>query len=85
MIFKVGSDTNSGKLAGAIAAEERKGTNIVLYAVGAGAVNQAVKAVAIARGFLIPSGVKITIDPSFNTVKENGKEQTSIKLELRRL
>ena len=85
MIFKVGSNTSCGKLAGAIAGAERNGDDIKLCAMGAAAVNQAVKAVAIARGFLLPSGIKITIDPAFDTKEEEGEEITSMILELRRL
>ena len=47
---------------------------------GAGSLNQAVKAVAIARGFLAPAGINIAIVPAFNDVLINGEEKTAIRL-----
>ena len=64
-VFKVSSKTEPGKLAGAMAGVVRTGGEISIQAIGAGAVNQAVKAVAIARGFLAPAGIEVAIVPSF--------------------
>ncbi len=59
--FKVSSKTDSAKLAGAIAGVIRGGNDVEMQAVGAASVNQAIKATAIARGFLSPSGIEIAM------------------------
>lgn len=51
-----------------------------IQAIGAGALNQAVKAVAIARGFVAPSGVDLICIPAFTDIKIDGDERTAIKL-----
>jgi stage V sporulation protein S len=51
-----------------------------VQAIGAGAVNQAVKAVAIARGYLKEDGIDVVCLPEFATVDINGKERTAIRL-----
>lgn len=83
--FKVTSSTSPAKLAGAIANAIREGSDgIEVSAVGAGAVNQTVKAVAIARGYLVPCGIDIVIAPSFKDVFLNGEERTSVVMEVKR-
>ena len=58
-----------------------KEKNIVeIQAVGAGAINQAVKAIAIARGFVAPSGRDIVCVPAFTDIEIDGEERTAIKL-----
>ncbi len=58
-----------------------KEKNIVeIQAVGAGAINQAVKAIAIARGFVAPSGKDIVCVPAFTDIEIDGEERTAIKL-----
>lgn len=83
--FKVGSKTDSAKLAGAIAGAIREGNDVEMQAVGAGSVNQAIKATAIARGFLSPSGIEIAMVPSFRDVQLHGEERTSIILEVKKV
>ena len=51
-----------------------------IQAVGAGAINQAVKAIAIARGFIAPSGKDIVCIPAFTDIQIDGEERTAIKL-----
>ena len=63
-IIKVAADSRTTAVAGAIAGMVRDGRMPVLRAIGAAAVNQAVKAVAIARGYLKPAGVDIAHVPS---------------------
>lgn len=83
--FKVTSSTSPAKLAGAIANSIREGSDgIEIAAVGAGAVNQTVKAVAVARGYLVPCGTDIVIVPSFKDIQLNGEERTSIVMEVKR-
>lgn len=49
-------------------------------AIGAGAVNQAIKAVAIARGYLQEDGIDVICIPEFTSVEIEGKERTAIRL-----
>lgn len=51
-----------------------------IQTIGAGALNQAVKAVAIARGFVAPSGVNLICIPAFVDIIIEGEERTGIKL-----
>lgn len=81
--FKVGSRTDVSKLAGAIANCIREGKELELQSIGAGALNQAVKAVAIAKGYLAPAGIKIMPDPAFEDLDIDGTVMTAIKMEVR--
>ena len=67
-ILKVSSKSNPSKVAGAIANIFRENGNVELQTIGAGSLNQAIKAVAIARGFLAPSGKNLSVVPAFNDV-----------------
>lgn len=51
-----------------------------MQAVGAGALNQAIKAIAIARGFVAPSGSDLTCAPAFTDIEINGDARTALKL-----
>ena len=79
-ILKVSSDSRTSAVAGAIAGVVREHHKAEVQAIGAGAVNQAVKAVAIARGFLQEDGIDIICIPEFTTVDISGKERTAIRL-----
>jgi len=50
-----------------------------IQAIGAGAINQAVKAVAIARGFVAPGGTDLVCIPAFTDVEIDGQQRTAIK------
>ncbi len=50
-----------------------------MQAVGAGAVNQAIKAIAIARGFVAPSGIDLVCVPAFSEIIIDGEERTAIR------
>ena len=79
-VLKVSTKSNPNSVAGALAAIIKE-TNIVeIQAVGAGAINQAVKAIAIARGFVAPSGRDIVCVPAFTDIEIDGEERTAIKL-----
>lgn len=80
IILKVASSSNPSSVAGALVKNMQEGKDVELLAVGAGAVNQAVKAVAIARGYISPQGVDITIKPGFEDVEIEGKKKTAVKL-----
>ena len=78
--IKVSSKSNPSKVAGALANALREKDNIEMQAIGAGALNQAIKAVAIARGFVAPSGKNLVCIPAFSDISIDGEERTAIKL-----
>lgn len=77
--LKVSSRSQSKAVAGAMAMILEKDEQVGIQAIGAGAVNQAVKAIAIARGFLSPKGIDIYIQVSFVDLAIDAKERTGIK------
>jgi len=79
-VLKVSSKSSPNAVAGALAGVLRERGGAELQAIGAGALNQAVKAVAIARGFVAPSGVDLICIPAFTDVIIDGEERTAIKL-----
>ncbi|GAU79089.1 stage V sporulation protein S [Fusibacter sp. 3D3] len=79
-VLKVASHSNPNAVAGALAGIIREKGSAEIQAVGAGALNQSVKAIAIARGFMAPSGVDLNFIPAFTEVMINGEERTAIKL-----
>jgi stage V sporulation protein S len=79
-IIKVSSESRTSAVAGAIAGVVREQNHADVQAIGAGAVNQAVKAVAIARGYLREDGIEIVCLPEFTSVDIAGKERTAIRL-----
>ena len=79
-LLKVSSNSSPNKVAGALAGVLREEGSAELQAVGAGALNQGVKAVAIARGFVAPSGVDLICIPAFTDIEIDGEERTAIKL-----
>lgn len=78
--LKVSSKSSPASVAGAIAGLVKDGLPVEIQSVGAGAVNQAVKAIAIARGFLIPSGVDVLCAPSFQDIEIDGESRTAIRI-----
>ena len=78
--LKVSSKSNPNSVAGALANAFRSSGKVEIQAVGAGALNQAIKAVASARGFLAPSGKNIVCIPAFADISIEGEERTAIKL-----
>jgi stage V sporulation protein S len=80
IVLKVASSSNPSSVAGALVKNMQEGKEVELLAVGAGAINQAVKAVAIARGYVSPQGVDITVKPGFEDVEIEGNKKTAVKL-----
>ena len=78
--LKVSSKSNPNSVAGALANVFRSSGSVEIQAVGAGALNQAIKAVAIARGFLAPSGKNLVCIPAFTDISIEGEDRTAIKL-----
>jgi stage V sporulation protein S len=81
-IIKVSAKSRSTAVAGAIAGVIRENRHAEVQAIGAGAVNQAIKAVAIARGYLEQDGLDIYVIPLFAEVDINGEERTAVKLKV---
>ncbi len=79
-ILKVSSKSNPNSVAGALAGVLREKGRAEIQSVGAGALNQSVKAVAIARGFVAPSGLDLICVPAFIDIEIDGKDRTAIKL-----
>jgi stage V sporulation protein S len=82
--LKVSAKSNPNAVAGALAAALRERDSAELQAVGAGAINQAVKAVAIARNYLKGSEIDLVCSPSFITVAISDNERTGISLVVER-
>ena len=79
-ILKISTKSNPNSVAGAIAGLIKEKGRAEMQAIGAGALNQAIKAIAIARGFVAPSGVDLICIPAFTEVKIEDEERTGIKL-----
>jgi stage V sporulation protein S len=77
--LKVSSKSSPSSVAGAIAGMIKDGVPVEIQSVGAGAVNQAVKAIAIARGFLTPVGIELVCAPSFADICIDGADRTAIR------
>lgn len=79
-ILKVSSKSNPNSVAGALAGVVRGSGAVEIQVVGAGALNQAVKAVAIARSFVAGSGIDLTCRPTFADIEIDGEGRTAIRL-----
>ena len=79
-ILKISTKSNPNSVAGAIAGLIKEKGKAEMQAIGAGALNQAVKAVAIARGFVAPAGVDLVCIPAFADVEVEGENRTGMKL-----
>ena len=78
-ILKISSKSNPNSVAGAIAGLVKESQKAEMQAIGAGAINQAVKAVAIAKGFVAPSGMDLVCSPAFTEVTIDNEDKTGIK------
>ena len=78
-VIKVSATSRSTAVAGAIAGVMREHRFAEVQAIGAGAVNQAVKALAIARGYLDGDGIDIICTPQFMEVDIDGQERTAVR------
>jgi len=78
--LKVSAQSKTKALAGALAAVIRTEGVVELQAIGAGAVNQAIKAVAIARGYVAPNGINLVIIPSFVEISIDNEKRTAIRI-----
>ncbi|OGO83910.1 MAG: stage V sporulation protein S [Clostridiales bacterium GWE2_32_10] len=79
-VLKVATKSNPNSVAGALANSVREKGTAELQAVGAGAINQALKAIIIARGYVAPTGIDLICIPAFTAIEIDGEERTAIKL-----
>ena len=79
-ILKVSSKSAPSKVAGALANVFKQSKEVELQTIGAGSLNQAIKAIAIARGFLAPTGTDLVCIPAFTDITIDGETKTAIKL-----
>ena len=79
-VLKDSAKSNPTSVEGALAGVIRERGKAELHAVGAGALNQAVKSVAIARGYVAPCGVDLVCIPAFTDITIEAEERTAIKL-----
>ena len=84
-LLKVSAKSNPNLVAGAIAGITRENKEVELQAIGAGSVNQAVKAVAVARVFLEEDGISIACIPGFTEIEVGEESRTAIKLTIIRI
>jgi stage V sporulation protein S len=78
--LKVSSRSNPNSVAGALAGVVRQMGSVQVQVIGAGALNQAIKAIAIARGYVAPSGIDLVCIPTFADVEIAGEGRTAIRL-----
>ena len=78
-IMRVSGSSKTSKVAGAIAGIMREKGRVVLQAIGAAAVNQTVKAIALARSFLQEDGIEIVLTLEMVDVEINDKVRTALK------
>ncbi|MEQ8235902.1 MAG: stage V sporulation protein S [Syntrophomonadaceae bacterium] len=79
-ILKVSAKSSPNSVAGALAGVLREKGAAEIQAIGAGAINQSIKAIAIARGFVAPSGMDLVCIPAFTDIIIDNEERTAIKL-----
>jgi len=79
-LLKVSSRSKPNSVAGAIAGMIRTDSRVQVQTIGAGALNQAVKGIAIARGFIAPTGQELICVPFFKDIEVNGEVKTAIVL-----
>lgn len=82
VLLKVSSKSSPANVAGAIAGLIKDGKGVEIQSVGAAAVNQAIKSVAISRGFLSPVGIEICVVPAFATISINDETRTAIRFKV---
>jgi stage V sporulation protein S len=79
-VIKVKANSRTAAVAGAIAGVVRENKRAEVQAIGAGAINQAVKALILAKGYLAEDGIPVVCIPEFVDVDIEGKVRTAVKL-----
>ena len=83
-VLKVSTNSNPKMVAGAVAAVLRNGSNVEIQVIGAGAVNQAIKSIIIARGYVATNGIDLIVIPAFEQIEVNNEVKTAVKLIIER-
>ena len=81
-VLKVSSRSNPNAVAGAMAGVIRQCGTVEVQVVGAGALNQAIKALAIARGYVAEAGLDLVCIPTFADIEIDGERRTAIRLHI---
>ena len=81
-VLKVSSRSNPNAVAGAMAGVIRQAGSVEVQIVGAGALNQAIKAMAIARGYVAEAGIDLVCVPTFADIEIDGERRTAIRLHI---
>lgn len=79
-LLKVSSTSKPNSVAGAIAGIIRTDGQVQIQTIGAGALNQTIKGIAIARGYIAPTGQELICIPFFKDIEVNGQVKTAIVL-----
>jgi stage V sporulation protein S len=79
-VMRVSSSSSPISIAQALSSELKKNSGVEMQAIGAGALNQAVKAIAIARGLLRPCGLDLLFRPEFAEIEKEGQARTALRL-----
>jgi len=79
-VIKVSANSRTAAVAGAIAGVVREHNMAEVQSIGAGAVNQAIKALILAKGYLANDGIAVMFVPEFVDVEIEGKVRTAIKM-----
>ena len=79
-LLKVSSMSKPNSVAGAIAGIVRTDGKVQVQTIGAGALNQTIKGIAIARGYIAPTGQELVCIPFFKDIEVNGEVKTAIVL-----
>ncbi|HAX18059.1 MAG TPA: stage V sporulation protein S [Actinobacteria bacterium] len=79
-ILKVSANTKPNSIAGAIAGIIREEGRVQIQTIGAAALNQTIKGIAIARGYIAPTGKEVICIPFFKDIEVNGETKTAIVL-----
>lgn len=82
MVFRVKSSTDVNKLAGAIFTNVKNTDSLIISCLGAGSLNQAIKAFIAAKGIASPMGIKLQMDPYFDTTSVDNNEKTVIGIKV---
>jgi stage V sporulation protein S len=77
-LLKVSSKSKPNSVAGAIAGIIRAENKVQIQTIGAGALNQTIKGIAIARGYIAPTGQELVCIPFFRDIEVNGETKTAI-------
>lgn len=78
--IRVSSSSVPSKVAGALSGLLRENKSVQIQVIGAASLNQAIKSIAIVRGYMVPSGYEVYCIPSFCDIEIDGETVTSIRL-----